>query len=701
MADFRYKAFISYSWADAASGNWLHHALETYRTPKPLIGKAARHGPVPPRLHPIFKDREEEAAGASIGGAIEAALGSSEFLIVICSPRSAQSRWVNHEIAWFKTHRDASKILALIVDGEPGDASAECFPKALTNHVTSAMEITDTVEDAPLAADVRDVGDGKKGARLKIVAAMLGVGLDELVRRDARRQAERTRIIVGTSLALTTVMSGLTVFAVRARNEAQHQHAQADGLVEYMLTDLRKKLEPVGRLDVLDSVGQKALAYYQGQTPGSLDADALGRQSRALHLVGEVRNTRGDSEGALVAFKQALATTTEQLARDPHNGQRIFDQAQSVYWVGYVAYQRGEIKQAEAAFNAYKRYADELVALDPKNGDWQMEVSYAQSNLGTLLFDQRRYAEAERAFTASLRVKEVLLAQKPNDTARQIDLGQTISWLANSRERLDRTTEAIVLYQREIALYQNVLRSDPVNTDAKRGSATAWSSIGELEMILSNQTMALGAYKNANTIHWQLIMLEPKNSVWREEDINTRSRYAYALFFVGQHIQSLMEHNATAQSLDRLIASDPKMITWNTDRRSILEQLDATLLAADSKFQPALHILQLTRQRLQDRTNTANPDFISDIGYVDLLTGDMQAQLSHKVEALASWQAAVAVAASDKGLSSYLLTIRFAALMRLGRVEEAQQVRAVLDARHYRYPMYVRERAGLRFWAVK
>jgi hypothetical protein len=88
LPNFRYKAFISYSWADAKWGKWLHHAIETYRTPRPLVGTEGRRGPVPARLHPLFKDREEEAAGASIGHAVEEALPNSEFLIVICSPNS-------------------------------------------------------------------------------------------------------------------------------------------------------------------------------------------------------------------------------------------------------------------------------------------------------------------------------------------------------------------------------------------------------------------------------------------------------------------------------------------------------------------------------------------------------------------------------------------------------------------------------------
>ncbi len=237
---------------------------------------------MPERLHPIFKDREEEAAGSSIGAAVEAALASSEFLIVICSPTSAQSKWVDHEIAWFKANRNPDKVLALIVEGEPGSAHAECFPKALTHRVDAPGRVGDTFVDAPLAADARDSGDGKRGAKLKLAAAMLGVGLDGLVRRDERRRIIRMRAIVAASLALALVMSGMAWFAIEQRDEADRQRAEADGLIEFMLTDLRDKLEPVGRLDALDVVGERALEYYANQNLASLDPDSLGRRSRAL-----------------------------------------------------------------------------------------------------------------------------------------------------------------------------------------------------------------------------------------------------------------------------------------------------------------------------------------------------------------------------------------------------------------------------------
>ena len=51
------------------------------------------------------------------------------------------------------------------------------------------------------------------------------------------------------------VTSTLAVVAFEARDEARDQRREAEGLVGFMLGDLREKLEPLGRLDALDSVG--------------------------------------------------------------------------------------------------------------------------------------------------------------------------------------------------------------------------------------------------------------------------------------------------------------------------------------------------------------------------------------------------------------------------------------------------------------
>lgn len=192
----RYRAFISYSHADGRWGDWLHKALETYRVPKALVGQPSRTGPIPQRLYPIFRDREELPTAINLGEQIEQALTHSDYLIVICSPRSAKSRWVNEEILQFKRLGRSDRILAMIVDDEPnasdipGREHEECFPPALRFELAGDGELGEKRTE-PIAADAREGKDGKRKARLKLIAGLLGIGFDKLAQRERQRQRQR------------------------------------------------------------------------------------------------------------------------------------------------------------------------------------------------------------------------------------------------------------------------------------------------------------------------------------------------------------------------------------------------------------------------------------------------------------------------------------------------------------------------------
>lgn len=188
--DLHYRAFISYSHADEAWAKWLHQSLERYAVPARLRRlKGNDERPLPRRLLPVFRDRDELPSAAELGAVIQAALRESEALIVICSPRAARSRWVNEEVRTFKAQGRAQKVFALIVDGQPHavDAAEECFPAAITQAFdTEGHLIPLRVE--PIAADARASGDGRRKALLKIIAGLLGVGFDDLVQRERQRQ---------------------------------------------------------------------------------------------------------------------------------------------------------------------------------------------------------------------------------------------------------------------------------------------------------------------------------------------------------------------------------------------------------------------------------------------------------------------------------------------------------------------------------
>src|SRR4051812_9953780 len=364
----RYYAFLSYSHKDKELADWLHRELEKFRVPHALAGKLTANGVVPRRLTPIFRDQHDLSAGGDLAEEIKAALAASQFLVVLCSPTAAKSRWTNQEVESFKRTRPEGCVLAAVAAGEPfasdlpGREEEECFPPALRYKYDRRGHQT-TKRAEPLAADFREAGEGRRLAFLKLVAGMLGVGLDELVQRETTRRQRRLALLAAASLGGMAVTSTLAIFAIQSRNEAREQRREAEGLVAFMLGDLKDKLEPIGRLDALDGVGSRVLAYYSKQDTSQLTDAALSQRSKALSLMAQVANARGDAQGALKLYREALTATAEAMRRNPSDPQPIFDHAQNVFYAGQFAQKGGDLQTAESSMREYKRLAQRMVAL--------------------------------------------------------------------------------------------------------------------------------------------------------------------------------------------------------------------------------------------------------------------------------------------------------------------------------------------------
>ena len=260
---FKYKAFISYSHRDESWGRWLHRSIEGYRVPKGVIGRETIYGPVPKRLFPVFRDREELPTASDLSEMIRDGLVNSSHLIVICSPNSAKSKWVNEEIKTFKKLGKQNRIVCLIVDGEPyGNEKPElgleeCFPPAVKFVADENGDLTDTAAE-PIAADARPGKDGKANSLMKILSGLLGVGFDEIKQRDLARKNRRAAIMGASSLALAAVMTLLSIWAVANRNEAVAAKNEAE--------------ERLYRSQVLQAANYAKEKNYSSATQALLDA---------------------------------------------------------------------------------------------------------------------------------------------------------------------------------------------------------------------------------------------------------------------------------------------------------------------------------------------------------------------------------------------------------------------------------------------
>jgi tetratricopeptide (TPR) repeat protein len=693
-----YRAFISYSHRDQTWAQWLHKAIETYRVPSRLVGQTTAAGVIPRRLAPIFRDRDELPSATDLGRKVNEALAQSANLIVICSPAAATSRWVNEEVLAFKRLGRAARIFCLIVAGEPnatdlaGRAGEECFCEALRFTVDASGRLT-SERTEPIAADARPGADGKANARLKLIAGMLDVGFDALKQREQQRRNRKWAALAAASFAGMLLTGGLSVYALRARHEAIAQRGEAEGLIEYMLGDLRKKLEPVGRLDVMDSVGERALAYYSGQDAGALDADSLGRRARALHLIGEVDDLRGNLDHALDVFDKAARSTSELLARAPNDGQRIFDHAQSVYWVGYVAFQRGQNDVAEKYWNEYKTLAERLIALGPDKAEWQAEVGYAETNLGTLLIKEGRAGEAAAAFERSLAISSKLAKAAPDDAGLQLEAADSHAWLADAREKQGQFAAAASERTTELAIYDAILAKDGKNNNARRSALVARNALARLAMGNGDPTAAIAHLRIATGLADALMDTEPENTLWGEIGADLYADFGEDSYRVADMATSNAAAKRSCALTAALIERDASVVRWRAFLLSRCELLQARLTSHSGDRAGALDL----SQRVVDRIDTLHSaDKEADqlvrwqLAAALLASGDEYQAANRSVEAQRAWARAVTELAPQQDREgAFVQTILAAALLQLGRADEAAPIVARLDSIGYAHPDFI------------
>ena len=191
MEEYTFDAFISYSHRDLSWGTWLQKKIETFRIPKDMRGERPKGQGLR-----VFRD-QTDLAGTELQDSLRQNLDVSRYLIVLCSPASAASSWVNEEVKYFVSLGRVSRIIPFIVDGEPlsEDPALECFPPALRSLEDHVL----------LGANIREIGKDK--AFLKTVSILLGVRFGRLVDREKQRRI-RTALITAAVTAVIASTGG-------------------------------------------------------------------------------------------------------------------------------------------------------------------------------------------------------------------------------------------------------------------------------------------------------------------------------------------------------------------------------------------------------------------------------------------------------------------------------------------------------------
>ena len=378
-AAIKFRAFLSYSHADTRAAKRLHAQLEKFRLDKDLIGRETdKMGAVPENLRPVFRDREEFTGGHSLTEATIAALDASRALIVLCSPATAASEYVNEEVRLFRHRHPDRPVIPVLIDGTAPDI----FPPALRYELDADGIVTENPVTI-LGTDLRETGDGPQLGLAKIVAGLTGLASDDVYRRAerARRQSARFRNAVIAVLTLLTVAaSGSTIFAWQ---QLKTNEAFLDATLDRFTRLVDRAVSAANTYSLPLSVTLGFLEEAEGMLTvmakyGRPTPKLKHRRAVMLRAFADNYRDLGRTAAWQKRINEAKSIMQELVASNPDNVSWAFELGLAHERAGNLRLARGDLKEALTEYQAREKIILRLAKADPRNAGWQRDlwVSY-------------------------------------------------------------------------------------------------------------------------------------------------------------------------------------------------------------------------------------------------------------------------------------------------------------------------------------
>jgi eukaryotic-like serine/threonine-protein kinase len=533
--------------------------------------------------------------------------------------------------------------------------------------------------------------------RRRPTAAETAARLRQVLDRPQRQRRRRLRLaaVAGTFallLAVLATVSWLAFEAERSRREADRRRRQAEGLIGFMLGDLRQRLEDVNRLDLLDAVGDRALTYFAEVPEGQLTAAELASRADALRQIGEVRYSQGNLPAALAAFRRSQGLARDLVARgDEKGGERDAARAAgdaphllliASSWVGQIHYDRGELDAAlqvwsevlqlarvERAKRA-RRPAPPGPSGSPGDLRWIGNEALAHHNVGTALEAQGDLAGALASYRRNLALQQEIARRRPGDAEVQAQVANTLAFVSVVLERQGDLAGALAERRAFLAIQERLVARDPENPLRLHELAVAQGFVGLLLAARGERAEARQLCERGFAIAAELARQDPGNALAQRWLGTYHSALGMLAAADGDAATALSRLRAAREVFEPLVARDPTNRDWRLQIGMVRGRTAAALEGIDlrrarAEASAATAILAPLIPEADDVTR-------GQIAEMTVLGGRLAAAAGDPTAARAAWQEALDLLASSKEPHWRVLAPRAEALAGLGRTAEAR-----------------------------
>ena len=288
----------------------------------------------------------------------------------------------------------------------------------------------------------------------------------------SRRRTSIRRGLAGAVTALVfVVVLGLWFHAAREGSRAQAARERAEELVNFLLFDLRDRLAPIGRLDLMAEVNRRVEEYYQAM--GSSSREQERRRGVHFNNQGDMLLAEGKLPEARKAYESSLAIAERLAKQDPGNAEWQRDLSVSYNKVGDVLVAEGKLPEARTAYESSLAIRERLAKQDPGNAQWQRDLSVSYNKVGDVLVAEGKLPEARKAYESSLAIAERLAKQDPGNAEWQRDLSVSYNKVGDVLVAEGSCRRRRKAYESSLAIAERLAKQDPGNAQWQRDLSSA------------------------------------------------------------------------------------------------------------------------------------------------------------------------------------------------------------------------------------
>ena len=360
--------------------------------------------------------------------------------------------------------------------------------------------------------------------------------------RLIRRHRLVSAAVAAVTLALVTgsiISTWQAVRATRAEHQAVAARQRADDLLKFMLGDLYTQLDKVGKLEVLDSVADKAAAYLNSLGPGDMTDTTQFARARALRLLSAVRVAQGRATEAFSTLTDGYNLAAKFAAAHPDNMDAIFERGQAEAQMAAFYWGNADYPVAAQWLGRYQDSAAALVAHTPGRLEWQLELFDARYNLAELHRATGELAVARTELLATLAVGEGLLATNPGDPATRAKVAIVHGELGDLADLQGNYPEAAAQYGLRVSVLEKLAADDPKNAVTKKELAVARLSATSAAWITRRLADAARQLAQAQTELNELLAVDRQNVTLQEYAISARLTQAGMAAYDGHQVGAL------------------------------------------------------------------------------------------------------------------------------------------------------------------